>query len=150
MLTRRSTLVLLVVGCAACSAHCRGREAQLADAAAKVHSWANAELVEGQHLLSAREPAVAERVRLARLHFANAEAVLVLPRDGRMLAEVHVWLGIAQMQLADANQTPGPEFERARDHFQIARDLFASVQAKSEVEGVEHLLRRAADAQRRR
>lgn len=148
LLIRRAAPVLLIVGCAVWSAQCRGRES-LRDGDAKVQSRANAELVEGQRLLTAREPALPERVRLARLHLANAEALLVLPRDGRTLAEVHVWLGIAQMQLAEASATPGPEFERARDHFHIARELFGSVQATSEVEGVEHLLRRAADAQHR-
>ncbi len=132
MLSPRAALLLLVAGCAGVSAQCSRRASEDADAA--LRSFANAEIVEGQRLLNAREPAPAERVRLAQLHFANAEAVLVLPRDGRTLAELHVWLGIAQMQLAHAGQAPASAFERARDHFRIARELFQSVQAPSEGE----------------
>ncbi|MBI3049533.1 MAG: hypothetical protein HYY76_14600 [Acidobacteria bacterium] len=143
-LKRCAAVVLFVAACAAGSAHCRGGE-QRVDPDAELQSFAQAELTEGQRLLNAREPALEERVRLARLHFANAEAVLVLPRDARTLAELQVWLGIAEMQLAQASQTPGPQFERARDYFRVARELFASVQATSEVEGVDHLLRRSAD-----
>lgn len=143
MLRRRAALILLVAGCAGCSAQSARRPLEDADAA--LRSVVNAEIVEGQRLLNAREPALAERVRLAQLNFARAEAVLVLPRDARRLADLHVWLGIAQMQLAHASKTPAPAFERARDHFRIARELFESVQALSEAEAVGHLLRRAAD-----
>lgn len=147
-LERCAALVLFVSACTTGSAHCVGREERVAPDA-ESRSFALAELTEGQRLLNAPEPALEERVRLARLHFANAEAVLVLPRDARTLAELQVWLGIAEMQLAQASQTPGPRFERAREYFRVARDLFASVQATSELEGVDHLLRRSADEEAR-
>jgi len=124
MLKPRLLLIALLFGCAV-------KSAVLPDANAKLRAFASAELAQAQRLLQSRDP---EQVSAALQHLANAEAVLELPRDARMAAEVHVWTGMAHMQAGRA--------ERAREHFQIARGLFQSIGAEAEAEGVSQLLRR--------
>lgn len=132
MLKRRLSLIALALLLAFVAGFgCAARPPVLPDANAKLREYANAELAQARLLVQARDP---EQIFAALQHLARAEAVLELPRDARLAAEVHVWTGMAHMQ---AGRT-----DRGRQHFRIAHDLFESIGAEAEAEGVEQLLRR--------
>lgn len=117
-------LLLVSFGCAV-------RPVVVPDPNAKLRAYAVEELAHARRLVQSRDR---EQLAAALRHLANAEAVLELPRDARTAAEVHVWTGMAHLQAGRA--------ERGREHLRIARDLFESIGADAEAEGVEQLLRR--------
>lgn len=127
MLKMRLTLITLLLALFGCAV----RPPVQPDPNAKLRAYASAELAQAQRLLQSRDP---QQLLAALQHLANAEAVLELPRDARMAAEVQVWAGIAHMQ---AGRT-----DRGREHFRIALGLFESIGAEAEAEGVSQLLRR--------
>ena len=109
--------------------------------------WAETQVVFGRYWLESPRLSPEERLRRVQDHLERAESMAGRgePADR---ARLHASLGMVRMQLSRTSNQPSIHFERAREHFTRAQEMWRSVKAEAESEAMAHLIRRADEERR--